>query len=188
MNGVVDVRGAVEQIGGVRAVDLKGMTDVRGSFTELFRAEWFPERNWRDMQCNRSESRKGVLRGLHFHLRQVDYWHCIEGHVRVGLYDLRQSSETRGGGLSFDLSADDPVGLFIPEGVAHGYLALTDATIFYVVNRYYDAADEFGVMWNDPDLGLSWEAGDTDGIDPAKLIVSERDASNPRLAEVELPD
>ena len=179
---------AAGQISGVRAVDLKPLADARGSFTELFRTEWFPERDWGDMQCNRSESSKGVLRGLHFHRRQVDYWHCIVGSVRVGLHDLRTTSDTRGAGLTFDLAADEPFGLFIPEGVAHGYLALTGATIFYVVNRYYDPADEFGVMWNDPDLGLDWEAGDAGGIDSAELIVSQRDANNPRLADLHLPE
>ena len=83
--------------------------------------------------------------------------------------------------MTFDLSADEPMGLYIPEGVAHGYLALTDMTIFYVVNRYYNPDDEFGVTWNDPDLGLNWGSAD---LDLSDAIVSERDASNPPLQEL----
>ena len=175
------VKAAAESIDGVRLVNLREFAEARGSFTELFRAEWFPQTSWTDVQCNRSVSIQGVVRGLHFHRQQVDFWHCIDGRVRVGLYDLRTSSPSCDVGLTFDLSADEPMGLYIPEGVAHGYLALTDMTIFYVVNRYYNPDDEFGVTWNDPDLGLNWGSAD---LDLSDAIVSERDASNPSLHEL----
>ena len=165
----------------VRLVDLNVIGDARGSFTELFRPEWFPEVCWDQVQCNRSLSTKGVLRGLHFHLRQVDFWICLKGRIKIGLYDLRRSSPSRGTGLTFDMSAEGATGLLIPEGVAHGYAALTDATIHYVVNRYYDNLDEFGVAWDDPDLELDWSSDD---LDLAELIVTERDATNPRLSEL----
>jgi dTDP-4-dehydrorhamnose 3,5-epimerase len=78
---------------------------------------------------------------------------------------------------------DRNVGLFIPIGVAHGFLALVNSTLTYLVNEYYDGADELGVAWNDPDLGLDW------GIE--EPVLSPRDLRNPRLRDIPpdlLPD
>lgn len=164
------------RIAGVRFVHLVEHADERGRFVETFRREWFPERGWTSVQGNRSDSRRGVLRGLHFHHRQIDYWYPLSGRIRVGLYDLRRSSPTRGAGEILDVGADRPVGIFIPVGVAHGFLALEDAVLTYVVDNYYDASDELGVAWNDPDVGLDW------GI--REPLLSPRDARNPRLREI----
>jgi dTDP-4-dehydrorhamnose 3,5-epimerase len=65
--------------------------------------------------------------------------------------------------------------LFIPPGVAHGFLAVTDLTLGYLVDRYFDGSDEWGIAWNDPELGIDWPATDP--------VLSERDRNNPRLAE-----
>lgn len=167
-----------ERIRGVMTADLTTAADDRGQFTEVFRREWFPGQSWGAVQLNRSESRAGVVRGLHFHRRQVDYWHCLSGHLRAGLYDLRQSSPTREIGQTIDLVGDSPTGLFIPVGVAHGFVAVTDIVLMYVVDQYYDGADEFGLAWNDPALDLEWQA-------PSSPIVSSRDAGNPRLADLD---
>ena len=71
-----------------------------------------------------------------------------------------------------------PQGLLIPPGVAHGYLSLTDITLIYVVDQYYDGgADEFGVAWDDSTLGLNWDC-------ISQPLVSERDAGNPLLADI----
>ena len=173
-----------QHIRGVMAVNLQTAADERGQFTEVFRREWFPGQSWEAVQLNRSESRAGVLRGLHFHRRQVDYWHCVSGHIRAGLYDLRQTSPTRGHGQMLDLEGDRTAGLFIPAGVAHGFVAVTDVVLMYVVDQYYDGGDEFGLAWNDPALGLEWQA-------PSSPTVSPRDVANPRLADLDektLPD
>jgi len=168
-----------ERIGGVYLVDIKGFSEPRGFFAETFRTEWFPQRDWSRLQCNRSESTAGVLRGLHFHHRQADYWHCVVGTLRVGLFDMRVSSATQGAAQVLELAAECPQGLLIPPGVAHGYLALTDVTLMYVVDQYYDGgADESGVAWNDPALGLDW------GCSTAPLL-SDRDAGSPRLNELD---
>jgi len=172
-----------EQIHGVFTVVHQAVSDERGQFTEIFRREWFPQRTWEQLQCNRSESRRGVLRGLHYHHQQVDYWQCMDGSVRVGLYDLRPGSPTRGAGFTMDIDSERPRGIFIPSGVAHGYLALTDATIIYVVDQYYDGGkDEFGVTWDDPDIGLAW------GIEAAEVTLSERDLANPSLRDLDDAD
>jgi dTDP-4-dehydrorhamnose 3,5-epimerase len=167
-------------IAGVYQVELKSFADARGQFEEIFRKEWFPQSSWQAIQSNRSESAAGVLRGLHFHRRQVDYWFLIEGVIRAGLADLRRSSPTHGAAELVEFSADEELGLFIPAGVAHGFLAVTDATLIYFVNNYYDGVDEFGVAWDDPDIGLGW------GV--ARPILSARDRDNPKLDDIPAGD
>ena len=177
---------ASTEIEGVVITELSAFSDSRGWFAESFRTDWFPNVSWEELQCNRSESRAGTLRGLHFHRKQVDYWHCVAGRIRVGLYDLRRSSPTYGCGQMIQVDCESPQGLFIPVGVAHGFFALTDVILTYVVNHYYNAGgDEFGLFWNDPSLGLNWEIGNSE------VIVSARDQDNPKLCELntaELPE
>ncbi len=163
-------------IPGVFIVELKPYADSRGRFIEIFRKEWFPQRSWDVLQSNRSESAAGVLRGLHYHHHQVDYWHVIQGTIRAALVDLRQNSSTFGASQMIDMGQDDSLGLFIPIGVAHGFLSLTEATLLYFVDNYYDGADEFGVAWNDPDIGLDWPL--------ERPTLSPRDANNPLLRDI----
>jgi len=165
-----------ELISGVYVVQLQAYSDERGRFMETFRKEWFPQRSWECLQSNRSDSRAGVLRGLHYHHHQVDYWYAVGGRLRAAMVDLRPSSPTHMASQTLEMGDDNEVGLFIPMGVAHGFVALTDVTLTYVVDNYYDGRDEFGVAWNDPELGLDW------GVIPA--IVSGRDAANPRLQAI----
>jgi dTDP-4-dehydrorhamnose 3,5-epimerase len=163
---------------GVKLVSLRSFVDERGSFAETFRNAWFPERSWETVQMNCSRSRAGVLRGLHYHRRQVDYWHVIHGAMRVGLVDLRRGSPTHRAAQALDIGDENPLGLLIPVGVAHGYLALSDLILTYLVDNYYDANDEYGVAWNDPTLGLDW------GLGKLTPITSGRDRCNPTLAEI----
>ena len=81
-----------ESIHGVLTVPLQAFGDDRGRFMETFRKEWFPQVNWDRMQSNRSDSKAGVLRGLHYHFKQIDYWYTTSGNIRIGLVDLRKSS------------------------------------------------------------------------------------------------
>lgn len=163
-------------IPGVKLVKFRIFADSRGRFMESFRKDWFPERSWEIIQSNRSESAAGVLRGLHYHHHQVDYWQVVHGSIRVGLADLRRDSPALGKVEVIDLDATEPMGLFIPVGVAHGFLAQTACTLLYLVDNYYTGSDEFGVAWNDPDLAIAW------GIDTP--ILSDRDRRNPFLATI----
>ena len=172
----------LDAVHGVKTAHLRVFGDSRGRFLETFRKEWFPERSWDIVQANRSDSAAGVLRGLHYHFHQVDYWTVLRGRIRVGLYDLRRSSPTHGAGAVLEMSEDDPAGLFIPVGVAHGFLGITDCSLAYLVDNYYDDTDEHGVAWNDPDIGLDW------GI--AEPVLSDRDRANRPLRGIspdELP-
>ncbi|MBN1993992.1 MAG: dTDP-4-dehydrorhamnose 3,5-epimerase family protein [Anaerolineae bacterium] len=174
---------ASKLIEGVQIVTLKSFADERGYFIETFRKEWFPQRSWEIVQTNRSNSKAGVLRGLHYHFRQVDYWYVVAGKIRTGLFDLRTASPTYGATQTLELGEDNQLGLFIPVGVAHGFVALTDATLTYVVDNYYDSQDEYGIAWNDPDIALPW------GVESP--MVSPRDAANPFLHNIppqKIPD
>lgn len=166
----------------VQIVTLQPFVEERGRFMELFRKEWFPQRSWEIIQSNRSDSRAGVLRGLHYHFRQVDYWVVVNGRMRVGLADIRPDSPTCGATQTIEMGEENQLGLFIPIGVAHGFVALTQVTLTYIVDNTYDGADEYGVAWNDPDLALPW-GSDTPTVSP-------RDAANRFLRDIpvaELP-
>lgn len=160
----------------VQISNLPVFGDGRGTFREVFRREWFPQVSWENLQSNCSHSSAGVLRGLHYHFKQVDYWFVTRGTIRAGLVDLRPNSPTYGASQVVEMSGENNTGLFIPIGVAHGFYAATDCTLLYFVNNYYDNSDEFGVAWNDPAIGLDW------GVDDP--IVSERDVNNPLMANI----
>ena len=171
-----------ETIAGVYVVKLDTFGDERGRFMETFRKEWFPQRTWANVQTNRSDSRQGVLRGLHYHFHQADYWYVIQGEIRAGLLDIRPESPTFRASQAVTMGGGRQIGLFIPPGVAHGFAALTNATLTYVVDQYYDEADEFGVAWDDPVAAIAWRLKEP--------VLSERDANNPHLNAIpagELP-
>lgn len=165
-----------EQIAGVYLAELRAYADERGQFLETFRKEWFPQRSWAVVQSNRSDSRSGVIRGLHYHLQQVDYWYVVRGQIRAALADIRRGSPTFLATETVELGEERQLGLFVPVGVAHGFSALTDATLTYIVDNYYDSNDEYGIAWDDPQLALDWGVKDP--------ILSERDLANPTLSEV----
>lgn len=163
-------------IHGVKFVNLRAHADARGFFVETFRQSWFPERTWDIVQMNRNFSKAGVLRGLHYHHKQVDYWCVMQGEMRVGLADLRPSSPTFKASQTIEIGDANQTGVFIPVGVAHGFLSLTDSILIYVVDNYYNGDDELGVAWDDPELAVPW------GID--NPLLSPRDQENARLQDI----
>jgi dTDP-4-dehydrorhamnose 3,5-epimerase len=125
--------------------------DERGWFAELARASALP-RPFR--QANLSWSRRGVIRGLHYHERgQDDLFVCLRGMVRVVVLD-RESGET----FTEDIGDENPVALYVPGRLAHGFEALTDALFSYLVTEEYDPADpdEHGIPWDDPRVVDLW--------------------------------
>ncbi|HLG68685.1 MAG TPA: dTDP-4-dehydrorhamnose 3,5-epimerase [Acidimicrobiales bacterium] len=149
--------------------------DERGRFVEAYRRRWLPL--GREMvQANRSEKAAGAVVGLHYHLHQADYWYVLRGRARVVLHDLRQGSPTDGVTQVLDLSGDEDRGLFVPPGVAHGFASLTDVLLWYLVDGYYNPADELGLAWDDPDVGAEWGVTDP--------VLSGRDRANPRRRDL----
>lgn len=159
-----------EAMDGVVIADIDRHADARGGFAEIFRvSSKGPDRF---LQANHSQSKRGVLRGLHYHRRQSDLWYLVRGRIQVALVDLRGD---RNAPPTATLVIEDakPSSVYIPPGVAHGYLALTDADLIYFVDQEYDGTDEHGIAWNDPSLAIDWQI--------AEPILSDRDQNNPPL-------
>ena len=136
---------------GVKVLPLRRFEDERGWFVELARASSLPK-TWR--QTNVSFSRKGVIRGLHYHERgQDDLFACLQGTARVVVLD-RGSGET----FTLDIGDDNPAAVYIPGRHAHGFEALTDLLFCYHVTEEYDPADpdEHAIAWNDPRVAHLW--------------------------------
>lgn len=162
-------------IEGVRVLYPTLHRDGRGYFFE----SWTRDANigFHPVQSNVSFSYTGVLRGMHFHLQQADFWVVARGHVRAVLYDMRGGSSTAGRAMTIELRGDEPCGLYIPPRVAHGFYAIENTVMTYLVDRYYlGGADERGIRWDDPAFVTAW--GD---IEP---VLSERDRNNPGLNEI----
>jgi len=168
-------------IEGVYIATIKAFEDDRGRFMETFHRDWFPSVNWDRIQCNRSDSKAGVLRGLHYHHKQIDYWYVPRGVVRVGMVDLRPSSKTYMVTYTMEIGEKHNFGVFIPIGVAHGFYAITDASLTYMVNNYYeDGRDENGVAWNDPEINLDW------GLNDVMPMLSPRDMKNRLFKDISI--
>ncbi|MDQ6614120.1 MAG: dTDP-4-dehydrorhamnose 3,5-epimerase [Actinomycetota bacterium] len=162
-------------IAGVFIVAPDAHGDDRGRFIETYRRSWFPQ--GREMvQGNRSDKSARTLVGLHYHLHQADYWLVPRGTARVVLHDLREGSPTDRATEVIEIGEADSRGVFIPPGVAHGFAAVTDMMITYLVDSYYNPDDELGVAWDDPEIGADW------GV--PKPILSARDQTNPRRADI----
>jgi dTDP-4-dehydrorhamnose 3,5-epimerase len=165
----------LNEIPGTIVVDLDVHKDERGQFVEILRSKNYPGVF---VQANHSRSKAGVLRGLHYHSHQADLWYVVSGRAQVGLADLRaRSGVPKTATLTLD--GKDARSLYIPPGIAHGFLALTDVDLIYWVTKEYDASDEHGVAWNDPTLAIDWVV--------EKPILSPRDMSNDDLRWDNIP-
>jgi dTDP-4-dehydrorhamnose 3,5-epimerase len=152
-------------IEGLRRFELARHADDRGWFSELARASALPKPI---RQLNLSRSRRGVIRGLHYHERgQDDLFVCLAGTVRVVVLD-----RATGEAFSEDIGDDNPVAIYVPGINAHGYEALTDALFAYLVTEEYDAddPDERGIPWDDPRVKHLWSV--------EQPILSARDAAD----------
>jgi dTDP-4-dehydrorhamnose 3,5-epimerase len=149
-------------------------SDERGWFFESFNQKVFNElsnTSTNFVQDNQSCSKKNVIRGLHFQAppyAQGKLVSVIKGSVIDIALDIRKNSPTYGKHVSVELSSENKLMLWIPEGFAHGFVALEDDTIFsYKCTNYYNKESEGTLQWNDPDLQIDWT------ID--KEILSEKD-------------
>jgi dTDP-4-dehydrorhamnose 3,5-epimerase len=138
-------------IEGVEVYPLRPHEDERGWFVELMRSSNLPKPA---KQSNLVFSRKGVIRGLHYHARgQSDLFACLSGMVRIVVLD-RETGET----FTVDIGDDNPVTVFVPGIHAHGYEALTDSLFLYHVTEEYDPADpdEHEIAWDDSRVKHLW--------------------------------
>ena len=173
----------MDALPGVVIGRLQRFPDARGSFAEAWRASGDKSTDpFAGVQANLSSSARGVLRGLHLHQRQLDRWIVLDGVAFVALVDLRSmvaGDATEPSVLTATLAKDETV--VIPPGVAHGFLAIEPLELLYVVTNEYDGTDELGFLWDDPLVNVAWPVVDTSDGRP---IVSERDRTNPSVAEL----
>lgn len=166
-------------IGGVLVVESPVYRDDRGFFTEVHHIEKFAALGLRPefVQDNHSRSGKHVLRGMHFQSVQPQgkLIRPVSGTIFDVAVDLRKSSSTFGQWFGTTLEAGDGKQLWIPPGLAHGFLVLSEsADVSYKCTTLYDAAADAVLAWNDPDVGIKWPL--PSGVVP---ILSEKDAIAP---------
>jgi dTDP-4-dehydrorhamnose 3,5-epimerase len=155
-------------IDGVLLRDLTVHGDQRGRVFEGWRPEWTP---FTVRQLTEARAQAGVMKGLHLHYRQWDWWRCVRGRMLVGLYDARPESPTCGVAAQFEMNDDAPQGLAIPPGVAHGFYTLSDLEMIYLLSETYDPTDEHGIHY--ASVGLTWPDADP--------VLSQRDIDLPSL-------
>ena len=158
-------------------------TDERGWFMESFQAKRYQEILGSDIQFvqdNLSQSKKGVLRGLHYQappFAQGKLVSVMRGRVLDVAVDIRFGSPTFGAHVVVELSAENRKQLWIPVGFAHGFVSLEEGTLFsYKCTNVYSREHDRGVLWNDPSLGIEW------GIDDP--VVSTKDKQHPLLKDI----
>lgn len=167
--------------------------DARGWFAEVFSAETFGQLLLPSSfaQDNQSSSARGVLRGLHYQLGhpQGKLVRVLSGHIWDVAVDLRRHSPDFGKWAGFHLrprtSEGDLEMLWIPEGFAHGFLALSEtAEVLYKTTRGYYPPGERTILWDDPELAIQWPL---DQLSGTELSLSTKDKKGARFCEAELP-
>ena len=158
---VIDTR-----IADVKIIEPKVFGDDRGFFYESFNQQAFEAavgRRYDFVQDNHSKSSRGVLRGLHYQLQQAQgkLVRVTQGSVLDVVVDIRKSSPTFGQWVSVELTEDNKRQLWVPPGLAHGFVVYSETAEFlYKTTDYYAPAHERCIAWNDPDLAIDWNLGD----------------------------
>ena len=166
---------------GVLIIEPKAFGDHRGFFLETFQVERYREAGITlpFVQDNHSRSQRGVLRGLHFQKTrpQGKLVSVSRGAVYDVAVDIDPASATYGKFVGVELNDDNHRQMWVPPGYAHGFCVLSEVADFqYKCTDFYFPADEGGLAWNDPDVGISWP------IEAPQL--SAKDANNPRLRDL----
>ncbi|WP_320821692.1 dTDP-4-dehydrorhamnose 3,5-epimerase [Reinekea sp.] len=190
------------RLAGVKLLEPRVFADERGFFLQSFQAQEYRlalniELDF--VQDNHSYSRKGVLRGLHFQRlkAQGKLVRVVSGEVFDVVVDIRPNSPTYGQWQGLILSAQNKHQLWIPPGLAHGFLALSDgADVEYKCTDYYNPSDEGCLIWNDPTVGVVWPSTvapllsvkDQQGLLLADLVLDARSAGDANPSQSQLDD
>ena len=178
------------KIHGLLIIEPKIFSDERGWFMESFNEQKFAaaltERGLpvpKFVQDNHSMSKKGVLRGLHFQVpphAQGKLVRVVQGKAWDVAVDIRPESKTYGQWVGVELSGENHKQFWIPEGFAHGFVALEDNTQFlYKTTNYYNKESEGAIIWNDPDLGIDWHVDS--GVE---ILVSAKDEEASQFSRI----
>jgi dTDP-4-dehydrorhamnose 3,5-epimerase len=165
----------------VKLVKPRVFKDDRGFFTQTYHFEQYREAGMdvRFVQDNWSRTTKGVLRGLHYQLKhgQDKLVSVIRGEVFDVAVDIRKKSPTFGKWVGAILSEENKHQLFVPKGFAHGFCVLSDEVDFvYKCSDFYTPGDEYGIHWNDPDIGIDWPM--------SEVLISDKDQDAPLVKDV----
>ena len=172
-----------QKIEDVILVKPKVFGDNRGFFMETYKKSEFFENGITTefVQDNHSKSTKGVLRGLHFQAKpfgQAKLVRCTRGRIFDVAVDIRKNSKTFGQYVKVELSEENKNMLYIPNGFAHGFVALTDEVeLMYKTSGEYAPSTDRGILWNDKDINIDWN------ID-FQPILSEKDKVQPNLKDI----
>lgn len=175
-------------IEGVVIIEPKIFGDERGYFFESFSERVFQEKvcGTRFVQDNESKSSYGVLRGLHYQLppfAQSKLVRVVEGRVIDVAVDIRKGSSTFGQHVAAELTGENHRQFFVPRGMAHGFVVLSETAVFqYKCDNYYAPDCEGSIAWNDPTLNIDWQIPAND------IILSEKDKNHPTLDQAPLFD
>ncbi|MGA2903921.1 MAG: dTDP-4-dehydrorhamnose 3,5-epimerase [Candidatus Korobacteraceae bacterium] len=166
---------------GVLLIQPRVFEDPRGFFMETYRQNVLAEAGIREtfVQDNHSHSSRGVLRGLHYQLRnpQAKLCRVVQGEVLDIAVDVRLGSPTFGKWMGVVLSGENQSQLYIPKGFAHGFVVRSEnADFLYKCSDYFDAGDDRGVLWNDPEIGIDWGT--------PSPIISDKDRRYLPLAQI----
>ncbi|SFM90757.1 dTDP-4-dehydrorhamnose 3,5-epimerase [Thermodesulforhabdus norvegica] len=176
---------SVPEIPGLLVLEPTIYEDERGYFFESYNEKVFRELGIAEkfVQDNHSRSRRFVIRGLHYQIchPQAKLVRVVVGEIFDVAVDIRKSSPTFGRWFGIRLSADNKKQVYIPAGFAHGFLVLSDwAEVLYKTTDFYHPECDRTIIWNDPDIGISWP------LDGKKPIISAKDARGKTLAEAEV--
>lgn len=171
------------ELAGCFLIQARSFQDYRGSFSKLFHKDLFREQGLAFELAEQlfSRSQRGVLRGMHFQIPPHDHAKlvsCLSGKILDVMLDLRRGSASYGQHLSVELTPAAEQHLFIPRGIAHGFLSLEDDSgVFYSTSKVHHRDSDAGVRWDS--FGFNWPV--------AEPIVSERDAQHPPFATFDTP-
>lgn len=173
---------------GVLLIEPKCFEDNRGYFMETFHQQKYQKAGIDQafVQDNHSHSSRGVLRGLHYQLKhpQEKLIYAVTGTIFDVALDIRKGSPTFGQWTGAELSAENKRQIYVPQGFAHGFVVLSEsADVIYKCTDLYTPGDEYGLLWSDPEIGISWPVENP--------ILSQKDIENPSLNQISesyLPD
>ncbi len=167
---------------GVYLIKLEPYEDNRGIFVRTFCAQEFKEHGLSNnmVQINLSINNfKNIIRGMHYQgekTKEDKLVSCIKGRILDVIIDIRKNSKTFGKHIKVELSKENNTMLYIPRGIAHGFLTLeTESYVVYKVSDYYSPEKERGIRWNDPYFNIQWPIDDP--------ILSNRDANHEDFSE-----
>jgi dTDP-4-dehydrorhamnose 3,5-epimerase len=178
----------VRDIPGLILVEPRKFGDHRGFFSETYNRRRLAEAGFdaEFVQDNHSLSvETGVVRGLHYQsppFAQDKLVRVVRGAILDVAVDIRRGSPTWGDHAAVELSAENWRQLLVPAGFAHGFVTLVPETeVVYKVTNYYGPDNDHGLLWSDPDIGISWP------VAAEAAILSDKDRVQPRLAEIDTP-